>query len=72
MLSPLVEVIQTFLTVPDDVERVSDIILLPGPPGGHDVVLVVLGHKNDKGFLAHTCLSSYDTLAQRERQSSLV
>jgi hypothetical protein len=58
ILSPPVKVVQTLLPVVDDIERVGDMMHLPCPLGGHNIVLIVLSHKDDKRLPIHIYLFS--------------
>jgi hypothetical protein len=48
-----VEKVQALLTVIDNIERIADAMLRPGPFGSYNVVFIVLSHENNKLSFFH-------------------
>jgi hypothetical protein len=42
----MVEKVQTFLTVIDNIKGIDDVMLLPCPFGSQNIVLIILSHED--------------------------
>ena len=66
ILSLMVEKVQTFLTVMDNIKGIDDVMLLPCPFGRQNVVLIILSHEDQKWIFAHI-YSPFCRLLEKEK-----